>query len=50
MRTFSQEVYGVPSDQVVGSSAKVTYSLEDGVPTLTKQPEVDSIDDHEGSR
>jgi phosphoglycolate phosphatase-like HAD superfamily hydrolase len=48
MRTFSDEVYGVPPGQVVGSSAKVKYSLEDGVPTLTKLPEVDSIDDHEG--
>ena len=48
MRTFSEEVYGVPSSQVIGSSAKVTYSLEDGVPTLTKLPEVDSIDDKDG--
>jgi hypothetical protein len=48
MRTFSEEVYGVPSGQVVGSSAKVTYSVEDGVSTLTKQPEVNSIDDKEG--
>ena len=48
IRAFSEEVYGVPSSQVIGSSARVTYSLEDGVPTLTKLPEVDSIDDHEG--
>jgi hypothetical protein len=48
MRTFSEDVYGVPSSQVVGSSAKVSYSLESGVPTLTKQPAVNSIDDKEG--
>ena len=48
MRTFAEEVYGVPPSQVVGSSAQVTYSLEDGVPTLTKQPKVDSVDDKEG--
>src|SRR4051794_24992314 len=39
IRTFSEEVYGVPPSQVIGSSAKVAYSLEDGVPTLTKLPE-----------
>jgi hypothetical protein len=48
MRTFAEEVYGVPPSQTVGSSAKVTYSLEDGSPILTKQPEVNSIDDKEG--
>jgi len=48
MRTFSHEVYGIPSSQVVGSSAKVTYSLEDGVPTLTKLPALQSYDDKEG--
>jgi hypothetical protein len=48
MRTFSNDVYGVPPGQVVGSSGKVKFSLEDGVPTLAKLPEVDSIDDHDG--
>jgi hypothetical protein len=48
MRTFAEEAYGIPPSQVVGSSAKVKYSLEDGVPTLTKLPEVNSIDDKEG--
>jgi phosphoserine phosphatase len=48
LRTFAAETYGIPPSQTVGSSAKVTYSLEDGVPTLTKQPEVNSNDDKEG--
>jgi hypothetical protein len=48
MRTFSQDVYSVAPDNVVGSSGKVKYSLEDGVPTLTKLPELDSIDDKDG--
>jgi phosphoglycolate phosphatase-like HAD superfamily hydrolase len=48
MRTFAEEVYGIPPDQVVGSSAKVQYSLEDGVPTLTKLPELESYDDKDG--
>ena len=48
MRTFSQDVYGVSPDMVVGSSGKVTFSLENGVPTLTKLPELDSYDDKDG--
>jgi hypothetical protein len=48
MRTFSQEVYGVAPDMVVGSSGKVKYTLENGVPTLTKLPELDSYDDKGG--
>lgn len=48
MRTFAEAVYGVPPSQVVGSSAKVTYPLENGVPTLTKLPELNSYDDKEG--
>jgi phosphoglycolate phosphatase-like HAD superfamily hydrolase len=48
MRTFAEEAYGIPPSQVVGSSAKVKYSLEDGVPTLTKLPELNSFDDKDG--
>jgi hypothetical protein len=45
MRTFSQDSYGIPPAQVVGSSAKVTYSLVNGEATLTKQPVLNSFDD-----
>lgn len=48
MRTFAEETYGVSPSQVVGSSAKVQYTLENGVPTLTKLPELNSLDDGEG--
>ena len=48
MRVFSQDVYGVTPAQVIGSSAKVKFSLEDGIPTLTKLPELGSFDDKEG--
>lgn len=48
MRTFAQDVYGVPPSQVIGSSGQVTYSLEDGVATLTKQPKLNSLDDKAG--
>jgi hypothetical protein len=48
MRTFAQDVCGVAPDNEVGSSGKVKFSLEDGVPTLTKLPELDSYDDKDG--
>lgn len=48
MRTFAEEVYGVPPAQTVGSSGKVEFSLKNGVPTLTKLPEISSVDDKEG--
>ena len=48
MRTLTDEVYGVPPAQVIGSSAKVTYAVENGTPILTKQPELNSYDDKEG--
>jgi phosphoglycolate phosphatase-like HAD superfamily hydrolase len=48
LRAFAEDTYGIPPSQVVGSSAKVAYSLENGLPTLTKLPEVNSIDDHDG--
>lgn len=47
MRVFSRDVYGIPPDHVVGSSSKVAFSLEDGVPTLTKLPELNSYDDRD---
>jgi hypothetical protein len=48
MRVFSQDVYGVSPDMVVGSSGKVKFALEDGIPILTKLPELDSYDDKDG--
>lgn len=48
LRNFANDVYGVAPSQVVGSSGQVTFSLEDGVPTLTKEAKLGSIDDKEG--
>jgi len=48
MRPWVEEVYGIPPDQVVGSSGKVEFVIMDGQPTLIKQPEIDFIDDKEG--
>jgi len=48
MRPWTQEVYGIPSEQVVGSSMKVAFEMRDGKPVLAKLPEINFIDDKEG--
>jgi phosphoserine phosphatase len=48
MRPWVEDVYGIPKDQVVGSSIKVKYDYNDGNPVVRKVAEVDFIDDKEG--
>ena len=48
MRPFTETIYGVPTQNVVGSSAKVTYEYNNGKPVLMKLPEVAFIDDKDG--
>jgi phosphoglycolate phosphatase-like HAD superfamily hydrolase len=49
MRAWVDDAYGIPSDQVVGSSGKVAYQVgADGKPILMKLPELNFIDDKEG--
>ena len=48
MRVWVEEVYGVPRDQVVGSSIKTEFVVEDGKAEIRKVPEMDFIDDKAG--
>ena len=48
MRPWTEKVYGVPPEQVIGSSIKTKYELIDGKPVLMRLPEIDFIDDKEG--
>jgi phosphoserine phosphatase len=48
MRPWTERVYGVPSDQVVGSSIKTRFEMRDGKPQLFRLAEVDFIDDGAG--
>jgi phosphoglycolate phosphatase-like HAD superfamily hydrolase len=48
MRVFAEQVYGIPPEQVIGSSGKAKFELRDGKPVLAKLPQVDFIDDKEG--
>jgi len=48
MRVFAEDVYGVPPEQVVGSSIKTEFQMRDGEPVLVKLPELNFIDDKAG--
>ena len=48
MRPWSEQVYGVPPEQVVGSSIKTQFEMKDGAPTLFRLPQVNFIDDKAG--
>jgi haloacid dehalogenase-like hydrolase len=48
VRVYSQRVYGIPPEQVVGSSILTKYQYQDGKPVLMREPRVFFVDDHEG--
>ncbi len=48
MRPWVEAAYGVPPEQVVGSTIKVKYELRDDGPALVRLPEIDFIDDKAG--
>jgi len=48
MRPWVEEVYGIPPEQVVGSSIKVKFEMTDTGPVLRRLPELDFIDDKDG--
>jgi hypothetical protein len=48
MRVFSEKVYGVPPEQVIGSSIKTKYEIRDGKPVLMRLPEMAFLDDKAG--
>ena len=48
MRPWTERVYGVPPEQVVGSSIKTKFQMRDGRPELFRLPEVNFVDDGAG--
>ena len=48
MRAFAEKTYGVPPEQVIGSTGKLRFELRDGTPVLLKLPDVQFIDDQAG--
>ena len=48
MRPWTETVYGIPPEQVVGSSIKTEYKVVDGTPVLMREAAIDFIDDKAG--
>ena len=48
MRPLTSELYGIPPEQVIGSSIKTKFEIIDGEPQIIRLPEIDFIDDKAG--
>jgi phosphoglycolate phosphatase-like HAD superfamily hydrolase len=48
MRPWTEKVYGIPPEQVVGSSIKTKFELRNGKPAIVRLPELNFIDDKAG--
>jgi phosphoserine phosphatase len=48
MRPWTEKVYGIPPEQVIGSSIKTKFEVRNGKPVLVRLPEINFIDDKAG--
>jgi hypothetical protein len=48
VRAYSERIYGIPPENVIGSSIKTRFEMRGGKPVLVRLPEIDFIDDKEG--
>jgi hypothetical protein len=48
MRPWTEKVYGIPPEQVVGSSGKLKFEMQAGKPVLMRLADVDFVDDQAG--
>jgi phosphoserine phosphatase len=48
MRPWAEKTYGIPPEQVVGSSIKTRFEVRDGKPVLFRLPEINFVDDKAG--
>ena len=48
MRPWTENIYGIPPEQIVGSSIKTRFEMQDGRPILFRLPEINFIDDKAG--
>jgi haloacid dehalogenase-like hydrolase len=46
MRAFAEVTYGVPPEQVIGSSGKLKFEMRGGHPVLRKLPEIELVNDN----
>lgn len=48
LRAFAEKAYGIPPEQVVGSTIGTEYQVRDGRPVLVRKPEIGFVDDKAG--
>jgi hypothetical protein len=48
MRAWTERAYGIPPEQIVGSSFVTQYQFDGGTPRLMREPKIDFIDDGRG--
>jgi phosphoglycolate phosphatase-like HAD superfamily hydrolase len=48
VRVYSQKVYGIPPEQIVGSSILTKFEFQNGKPVLMREPKVFFVDDRAG--
>ena len=48
MRPWAEDAYGIPKDQIIGSSIKTKFDYNNGKPVINRLGEIDFIDDKEG--
>ncbi len=48
MRPWTEKVYGIPPEQVVGTSGGLKFEMRGGTPVLVKTPEIQHNDDRDG--
>lgn len=48
MRPWTEKVYGIPPQQVIGSSIRRTYEVREGLPIIVRNPEISFINDEAG--
>ena len=48
MRAWAQDAYGIPPEQVIGTTFVTTFTVQDGKPVLMRTPKLDHNDDGPG--
>ncbi|MFO1090953.1 MAG: HAD family hydrolase [Hyphomicrobiales bacterium] len=48
MRPWTEPVYGIPPQQVIGSTVRTKFEVRNGVPVIARLPDVEFVDDKAG--
>jgi hypothetical protein len=48
MRLWAEQAYGIPPEQVIGSSIVTKFEIRDGKPVLVRLPQLNFLDDKAG--